>query len=64
MGVTEFVGKLLQEGVDIDSEDSQKQTPLHYASINGNSEMAEFLIQKGANVNYKSDHDWHLGTVM
>ena len=50
MGVTEFVDKLLQEAVDINSEDSQKQTPLHYASMNGNFEMAEFLIQKGANV--------------
>ena len=58
MGVREFVAKLLQEEMDIDIEDSQKQTPLHYASMNGNSKMAEFLIHKGANVNYKSDHDW------
>lgn len=30
-------------------------TPLHIATLNGNHEIAEYLIEKGANVNSKDN---------
>ncbi len=34
------------------------QTPLIYASKAGNSELVEFLIKEGADINARDDNNW------
>ena len=41
----------LDKGVDVDKEDLSGLTPLHYAARLVHKEIAELLIDKGANVN-------------
>ena len=47
------VEKLLQEGADIESQDSKGWTPLIYAN---SLEMVKLLIKYGANVNARAEH--------
>lgn len=42
---------LLEAGIDIEVEDKEKNTPLYYAQ---NSEIINFLAQKGASINHKN----------
>ncbi|GDX36686.1 hypothetical protein LBMAG18_11970 [Alphaproteobacteria bacterium] len=41
------------EGVNPSKKDYYDYTPLHYASLDGNTELVELLLQKGAKVNIK-----------
>jgi ankyrin repeat protein len=43
------------ENVNVNEPDSAGETPLHYASIRGHSEVAVILISHGADPNIKSD---------
>ncbi len=57
-GSKEKITFLLKEGVNIDSQDENNNTALHYASFHGYWQIIGFLIQKGASVNIKnSDGD-------
>ena len=43
----------LDKGVDVNKKDKAEMTPLHPAAANDHKELAELLIEKGANVNAK-----------
>ena len=47
---------LVDRGADIDFQDKDGKTPLHYALIFGITAVSEKLIQIGANVNIKDKH--------
>lgn len=44
-----MIKKLIQNGCDINLGDHIGRTPLHYAVINENHEMLEYLLSCGAN---------------
>jgi len=50
---------LLENGADVNSALISKSaagwTALHFAAINGDTELAEYLILQGANINHTSD---------
>jgi ankyrin repeat protein/energy-coupling factor transporter ATP-binding protein EcfA2 len=46
---------LLTHGADINSEDSNKNTPLILAAANGHKDAVELLLNRGANVNDKNN---------
>ena len=56
---TEVMDLLLENGADVNSELSGKDaagwTALLFASVNGDIELAEYLILQGANVNHTSN---------
>lgn len=54
-GNIEEVKLLLDQGIDINSKDSQGRTALMLAAYANNAEMAELLINRGADVNLQ-DH--------
>ena len=55
-GLTQLVAKLLEEGIDVNTEDSFKQTSLHLASKNGHLEVVDLLLQqKRIDVNHQDD---------
>ena len=41
----------LDTGGDVNAKDKYSAAPLHYAAYNGNKEIVELLISKGANLN-------------
>ena len=49
--------RLLDQGANVNCEDPRRWTPLHFASRDGQIEIAKLLIQKGANVNHQSDQE-------
>ena len=65
VGNIEAVKQHLAAGVDVDvkAESSDEWTPLHYAAYSSQKEVAELLIDKGADVNAKDKNgktplDW------
>ncbi len=44
------VRSLIKQATDVNSSQGDGMTPLHWAALNGNAEMAEILIRAGANV--------------
>lgn len=58
-GHTESVKLLLDHGVGVDDqENSCRQTPRCIAAVEGHVEIAEQLMQKGANPSSYDDHNW------
>ena len=57
VGNIEAVKQHLAAGVDVDvkAESSDEWTPLHYAAYSSQKEVAELLIDKGADVNAKDN---------
>ena len=49
---------LLDNGANIDAQDSQRLTALMLAIFNRTYDCAKLLINKGANVNLKSENGW------
>ncbi|KAJ9455933.1 L-asparaginase [Diplonema papillatum] len=45
-------------GWQVDVQDYDSRTPLHIAAVNGHSEVAEYLITKGARVHHKDRHGY------
>ena len=41
---------MIGKGADVDARNCKKDTPLHLAAINGNCEIAKYLIKSGANI--------------
>jgi len=50
------VKKHLASGEDVNAQDPELATPLHYAASTGHKEVAELLIEKGATVNALGVH--------
>lgn len=48
------VMELLVDGADLNAMDYHGGTPLHYAALMGNADVAELLIKHGANPNAKN----------
>ena len=57
-GNIEAVKKHLAAGMDVNTRDNNKWTPLHYAAYYGHKAVAELLIAEVADVNAKSDDGW------
>ena len=53
-GDTDEVKRLINERADVNAEDTNKSTPLHFAAENGHKEIVDALLDKGANVNAES----------
>lgn len=50
----EFLDRLVQNNVEINSPDFDGDTPLHFAVMNNNAEAAAYLLENGANTNVKN----------
>lgn len=48
--------ELIRRGVKVDQVDSQGQTPLHYAGIHQNEELARAILNAGADPSIKDVH--------
>ena len=46
-GHIEVLKYLLEHGVNINSQDSDNRTPLHWVSTYGHTEIAQFLLSSG-----------------
>ncbi len=53
-GYISLVRSLIKHGIDINAVDSENKTALEYAYENGNQEIEDLLIEKGAAVNAKT----------
>jgi ankyrin repeat protein len=47
--------KLIEDGYNINAQDKNGWTPLHFAAQEGSVEVSKFLIKSGANVHIKDD---------
>jgi len=47
------VKRFLEQGISVDSRDSEGRAALHYAALHGKRDVVEFLLSQGANVNLK-----------
>ncbi|KAB0791382.1 hypothetical protein PPYR_03182 [Photinus pyralis] len=59
-GYEDIVGDLLDEGLDIDRENNQRETPLRVALVDGNCAMAKLLLSRGASVEEGNFRDSYL----
>ena len=55
LGLDKLVGKLIQKGVDVNCQDIEKYTPLHFAAGKGHIEIAKQLLVNKADVNCQTD---------
>ena len=46
---------LQEEGTDVNAQDQNGMTPLHYTATNGEVDLAELLISRGADVKIRDD---------
>ncbi|XP_072028827.1 ankyrin repeat domain-containing protein 40-like [Amphiura filiformis] len=62
IGDQETLGRLLQEGVDINSQNHMNGwTALHWASKRGHAPLVQFLLAKGADKSVTTDKGEHAG---
>ena len=54
-GSIEIVQILLDKGVQVDTKDTEKITPLMLAARNGHTRLSKFLLDKGANVKARTE---------
>jgi len=52
-GDVDQVKELLQAGANADHESEQGLTPLHWSALNGRADLAEVLIDHGADINQR-----------
>jgi len=50
------VKTLVEDGVDVNSQDGSDWTPLHRAAINGHTETAQLLLAQGAQIDARSEY--------
>ena len=55
-GDVEQVKELLAQGANVDHENEQGLTPLHWSALNGRSDLAEILIEHGAAINQREGY--------
>ena len=46
-----MVSFLIENGANVNAENRDKNTPLHFACVHGNIQLVKYLIKKGASVN-------------
>jgi ankyrin repeat protein len=46
----------LKRGANVDQENEQGLTPLHWSALNGRTDMAELLLEHGANLNARESY--------
>jgi ankyrin repeat protein len=51
-----LVQGLLKQGADVNTKEGTGMTPLMYAAMYGEPEMAKLLIDSGADIGYKDEH--------
>lgn len=51
----EVVNVLIIKGADVNAQDKDNRTPLHFAAQNNNKEIVDALIKAGADVNIKDE---------
>ena len=56
-GKIEKVRNLLDEGVDVDTRDSDNRTILHWAARKGHADIVQLLLERGANAKL-ADNDY------
>ncbi|HQQ11315.1 MAG TPA: ankyrin repeat domain-containing protein, partial [Synergistales bacterium] len=44
------VTRLIDRGADIEAQDKEGWTPLHYACMNGRTDIARLLLDRGADI--------------
>jgi ankyrin repeat protein len=54
-GSIELAEILLQHGADINTTDSQKETPLHWAYLEEMIDMIKYLVEHGANAELQNE---------
>ncbi len=54
IGEESIICSLLEEGIDINSQDRYGYTALHNASCNGQNSIVSLLLKNGANVNVQN----------
>lgn len=52
----EFASDLIHRGIDVNHQDGQGQTPLHYAVIYRNRGLVEQILDAGGNVRISDEH--------
>jgi hypothetical protein len=65
-GYSDIAGMVLEKGVDVNAKDANGKTAIYYASLAGNDDTTELLLQHGANKKQKtkeSTNDFLKGTV-
>lgn len=55
-GDIEQVKQLLDQGANVDHENEQGLTPLHWSALNGRTDLAELLIDHGAAINQREGY--------
>lgn len=51
------IARLLSLGVSPDARGSGKKTPLHYAALSNNTEMAQLLLQHNGNIEARDEEN-------
>jgi len=52
----EEVKRLLEEGADINAQDTNGLTALHWAAITGNVDLAKLLVNRNAHINPREEN--------
>lgn len=55
-GDVERVRLLLRQGANADHENEQGLTPLHWSALNGRTDLAEILLEHGADINQREGY--------
>ena len=57
-GNVKLIARLLQQGVDVNSANNERETPLHMAAANGRYTSVIYLINHGANIHARTIKNW------
>ena len=57
-GNVKLIARLLQQGVDVNSANNERETPLHMAAANGRYTSVIYLINQGANIHARTIKNW------